>query len=133
MRRRPPRSTRTDTLFPYTTLFRSLLVAGTGEWPHDRFATVAVLAMLGGLGYTVFSEWLNTEIRASWAYTETMPRLPLIGTGLAPLAQWIVVPLVAFWWARRRVARGGCPMPEISNFDLLAAFAAAVISDRKRT
>src|SRR3546814_579483 len=27
MIRRPPRSTRTDTLFPYTTLFRSLLVA----------------------------------------------------------------------------------------------------------
>src|SRR3546814_17973983 len=26
MVRRPPRSTRTDTLFPYTTLFRSLLV-----------------------------------------------------------------------------------------------------------
>src|SRR3546814_11141020 len=41
MRRRPPRSTRTDTLFPYTTLFRSYLVGkvvakdlvaeGTGE------------------------------------------------------------------------------------------------------
>src|SRR3546814_18333052 len=33
MIRRPPRSTRTDTLFPYTTLFRSLLVgfvAGCG-------------------------------------------------------------------------------------------------------
>src|SRR3546814_13333857 len=30
MIRRPPRSTRTDTLFPYTTLFRSLfLVSGT--------------------------------------------------------------------------------------------------------
>src|SRR3546814_2914985 len=27
MRRRPPRSTRTDTLFPYTTLFRSVLLA----------------------------------------------------------------------------------------------------------
>src|SRR3546814_16940066 len=26
MIRRPPRSTRTDTLFPYTTLFRSLLI-----------------------------------------------------------------------------------------------------------
>src|SRR3546814_1775693 len=26
MRRRPPRSTRTDTLFPYTTLFRSVVV-----------------------------------------------------------------------------------------------------------
>src|SRR3546814_1327721 len=28
MIRRPPRSTRTDTLFPYTTLFRSMLLAG---------------------------------------------------------------------------------------------------------
>src|SRR3546814_13796592 len=31
MRRRPPRSTRTDTLFPYTTLFRSLLWIGVGR------------------------------------------------------------------------------------------------------
>src|SRR3546814_12644450 len=30
MIRRPPRSTRTDTLFPYTTLFRS------GTWPQPR-------------------------------------------------------------------------------------------------
>src|SRR3546814_18643954 len=35
MRRPPPRSTRTDTLFPYTTLFRSAEVAGCAEriWP----------------------------------------------------------------------------------------------------
>src|SRR3546814_11541142 len=31
MRRRPPRSTRTDTLFPYTTLFRSLGVDEEAE------------------------------------------------------------------------------------------------------
>src|SRR3546814_16118588 len=30
MIRRPPRSTRTDTLFPYTTLFRSHCVGGMG-------------------------------------------------------------------------------------------------------
>src|SRR3546814_15326759 len=30
MIRRPPRSTRTDTLFPYTTLFRSILRVGQG-------------------------------------------------------------------------------------------------------
>src|SRR3546814_5801855 len=33
MIRRPPRSTRTDTLFPYTTLFRSL---GLSEFPAHR-------------------------------------------------------------------------------------------------
>src|SRR3546814_7853769 len=41
MRRRPPRSTRTDTLFPYTTLFRSdarriLLHDGERRWRYER-------------------------------------------------------------------------------------------------
>src|SRR3546814_19941283 len=31
MIRRPPRSTRTDTLFPYTTLFRSIDIVNDGE------------------------------------------------------------------------------------------------------
>src|SRR3546814_14121507 len=35
MIRRPPRSTRTDTLFPYTTLFRSGEVGGAGEVVGD--------------------------------------------------------------------------------------------------
>src|SRR3546814_1762941 len=42
MRRRPPRSTRTDTLFPYTTLFRSascmcLAVVATGPSMKSRW------------------------------------------------------------------------------------------------
>src|SRR3546814_9174090 len=37
MIRRPPRSTRTDTLFPYTTLFRSI--------PVEKFHRVAVTAI----------------------------------------------------------------------------------------
>src|SRR3546814_16538368 len=40
MIRRPPRSTRTDTLFPYTTLFRSL---GAPAYGLDRFDLVSVL------------------------------------------------------------------------------------------
>src|SRR3546814_15638381 len=38
MIRRPPRSTRTDTLFPYTTLFRSTLPLRLGHVPHERGA-----------------------------------------------------------------------------------------------
>src|SRR3546814_17020584 len=34
MRRRPPRSTRTDTLFPYTTLFRSYTVLDPDNGPE---------------------------------------------------------------------------------------------------
>src|SRR3546814_6339440 len=36
MRRRPPRSTRTDTLFPYTTLFRSIGVIGTNGFATNQ-------------------------------------------------------------------------------------------------
>src|SRR3546814_12002267 len=44
MIRRPPRSTRTDTLFPYTTLFRSLVVRllALGERELDLGAAAAV-------------------------------------------------------------------------------------------
>src|SRR3546814_4664742 len=38
MIRRPPRSTRTDTLFPYTTLFRSLVVVDIGDRLFERHA-----------------------------------------------------------------------------------------------
>src|SRR3546814_14967625 len=44
MIRRPPRSTRTDTLFPYTTLFRSdelQALMATGDLPGDRFVQVS--------------------------------------------------------------------------------------------
>src|SRR3546814_4189334 len=40
--RRPPRSTRTDTLFPYTTLFRS----GIGEITHGTHEDLAVKSAL---------------------------------------------------------------------------------------
>src|SRR3546814_1091091 len=53
MIRRPPRSTRTDTLFPYTTLFRSP-VCRTAPSGADRFQqpfeqAAAVGAAVGGL------------------------------------------------------------------------------------
>src|SRR3546814_12513972 len=46
MIRLPPRSTRTDTLFPYTTLFRSLI----GQQSHlrQRAIGIALVRMLGG-------------------------------------------------------------------------------------
>src|SRR3546814_5237442 len=40
MIRRPPRSTRTDTLFPYTTLFRSGQAVGSGQVDQRQRAAV---------------------------------------------------------------------------------------------
>src|SRR3546814_6865160 len=46
MIRRPPRSTRTDTLFPYTTLFRSLGEEARQEGDGQRIDRLAVRAEL---------------------------------------------------------------------------------------
>src|SRR3546814_8985598 len=50
MRRRPPRSTRTDTLFPYTTLFRSVYArngatAGIGAGQMNRRDSARIAAV----------------------------------------------------------------------------------------
>src|SRR3546814_4648470 len=44
MIRRPPRSTRTDTLFPYTTLFRSILEWPTGPVEESLARTLRLIA-----------------------------------------------------------------------------------------
>src|SRR3546814_21097570 len=54
MIRRPPRSTRTDTLFPYTTLFRSL-----------GMAFVAALTMEHSIALSVAGGWLRSEEHTS--------------------------------------------------------------------
>src|SRR3546814_6703282 len=60
MIRRPPRSTRTDTLFPYTTLFRShrsvKIRAGASVWRK--------LLAFSGPGYLVRSEEHTSELQS---------------------------------------------------------------------
>src|SRR3546814_17041852 len=46
MVRRPPKSTRTDTLFPYTTLFRSVGLKGMPEEARDLILAGSILSIL---------------------------------------------------------------------------------------
>src|SRR3546814_10997577 len=48
MRRRPPRSTRTDTLFPYTTLFRSLDIDVENDCLDDFTLAMQVKRVFAG-------------------------------------------------------------------------------------
>ena len=66
--------------------------AGRGRW---RFPACFIVL---SVSYTVFSEWLNVSVRKSWAYADAMPVLPPLDTGLAPLLQWVIVPLLT-WYA----------------------------------
>lgn len=85
-----------DGLIAATTLVLALVLVGHADWPRRRFAEVAAAATGLGAGYTVWSEWLNVTVRGSWAYAAAMPTVPPLGTGLAPLLQWLILPLSAF-------------------------------------
>src|SRR3546814_8826566 len=72
MIRRPPRSTRTDTLFPYTTLFRSFLAV---------YAAGAVLYY--AVTFSCFVTETPSHLRAGASSTMFLA-MNLFGYGLAP-------------------------------------------------
>ena len=91
-----------DILIAMSALLAALFLFGSGRWPEADYRRVGLTAVLIGLGYTVFSEWLNIEVREAWAYRDLMPVIPVIDAGLSPVVQWIVLPVLAFWWAAPR-------------------------------
>jgi hypothetical protein len=91
-----------DVLIALASVMFALFLFGSNGWPADRYYPVAVTAVIIGLAYTLFSEWLNIEIRQSWAYRDIMPTLPVLQIGLSPILQWILIPTAAFLWAGRR-------------------------------
>ena len=96
-----------DLLIAAVCLGGAVLLFGRQGWPRRNYWPVALATVIAALAYTVFSEWLNTEVKAAWAYREIMPRLPPFGTGLTPVLHWIVVPVSAFLWVWRSLYRTG--------------------------
>ena len=73
----------------------------TRGWPiRSKFVVPWVAFVTFGLGYTVFSEWMNTQVRGSWTYANDMPSL--LGIGLTPILQWLVVPPTILWIIRKQ-------------------------------
>ncbi len=94
-----------DAMIASASLLVAWLALGRPAWPSERFIAVMVTTVVVGVGYTVASEWWNTEVRKSGAYSTLMPTVPLLGTGLSPLMQWLVVPAMGFAFVGRRHGR----------------------------
>ena len=96
-----------------STLGLAVAVSGR-DWPRTRSSRwlVALCVSAFAVVYTIFSEWLNVEVRQSWAYDDAMPLVPLLGTALTPALQWLILPPVAlglaFNAAERDANSGGC-------------------------
>src|SRR3546814_15783847 len=60
MIRRPPRTTRTDTLFPYTTLFRSRAIRARGSTQQRLTTRSRPLRGCGGFGHRTWTDCTRT-------------------------------------------------------------------------
>lgn len=97
-----------DLMIALNALFLTLIATRSGELAEWNLPLVGALTVAIGLGYTIASERLNVGL-VRWTYADAMPVVPVLEVGLSPLAQWIAVPLAAFWLLarRRRSAAGG--------------------------
>src|SRR3546814_9974299 len=90
MRRRPPRSTRTDTLFPYTTLFRSVLQNLLAERVSVRDLPTILEGVSEACGYTRNVTAITEHVRARLA--RQIPNDQVNHDGFIPMitlsAQW---------------------------------------------
>jgi len=82
-------------------LVAAVLLFQHRTWPPQNWVPMVVATLVFGIAITIYSEWLNTVIHKTWAYSDLMPILPLLGTGLSPLLQWVVVPFFALVLAGR--------------------------------
>tara|TARA_R110002020_G_scaffold67188_2_gene176657 strand:- start:921 stop:1427 length:507 start_codon:yes stop_codon:yes gene_type:complete len=90
-----------DVGFALTAFWVTAAAARSRQWLIAPKPWQLALFLLVGLGLTVGFEFYYVEISKRWSYSVLMPLVPPFGTGLSPLVQWIVVPLVVAQIAKR--------------------------------
>lgn len=83
-----------DVLIAAISLLVARMVVGDRQWPRRGYMPVALTTIGIGVVYTVCSEWIDTVITHSWAYSRWMPTLG--GIGVSPIAQWLLIPSLVF-------------------------------------
>src|SRR3546814_20028668 len=83
MIRPPPRSTRTDTLFPYTTLFRSHFASPAIEW------IATVFMVLGALPFVIYIQAAHGRSAAVWNNSQVRTFLAGIAVVSLTLTVWL--------------------------------------------
>lgn len=84
----------------------ALLVRDRRWVARPRWAPMLTMIAIG-VTITVLIERLATESANpnwGWRYAENMPVVPMLGVGLTPVLQWVVLPVVLVWFVKRQLA-----------------------------
>jgi len=71
-------------------------------WIKKRYfwAEIVVFTAIA-VTYTVLAEIIYVQVKSAWSYKEIMPMVPVLGVGLTPFIQWMVVAPAALYFIHR--------------------------------
>src|SRR3546814_946100 len=132
MIRRPPRSTRTDTLFPYTTLFRS-------EFGHRRLAnrqaaTEMLMLAIGLVIIVVGADWLvegAVDLARLWNVSDAFIGLTIVAIGTS--APELVTTIISTIRDERDIAIGNLIGRSVYNILVILGVTCLIPADGVRS
>lgn len=86
------KATSGDLAIALSAFWRAAFVGKGRNWVANSGASAPAVFFVVGLMATVGLEYLSTEVTGRWAYHGAMPLLPVLGTGLSLILQWVIVP-----------------------------------------
>lgn len=76
------------------------------DWFERRGISGYVVILSTGLLLALLVEWAGLHLLGRWQYTDRMPLFPVLGVGIVPILQMLVLPLLIFRIASRLGRKG---------------------------
>jgi hypothetical protein len=120
------RATFGDVIIAYVAFLGASIWARSRYWIVGPHAAPAIIFIVIGLLITVAFEYLATGPLNRWTYADSMPLVPGLQVGAAPVLQWLILPVILLWIMRRR------PPPPLKPASLIFAQVEAPFPGRCR-
>lgn len=92
-----------DVGFALTAFWITSAIARSRSWILNPSSQQILVFLFIGIALTISFEYYYTQHSLRWTYSELMPLVPPFGTGLSPLLQWLIIPILVIWFSQRQI------------------------------
>lgn len=92
-----------DVGFALTAFWSTALLRRSRNWMQSPTKAEIAVFLAVGILLTIAFEYYYVEITGRWTYASWHPLVPPFGTGLSPLLQWVLIPLLVLGLSRQQL------------------------------
>jgi hypothetical protein len=74
---------------------------GNLRWSSQPGLRQLVFILSTSLAISIVIEWFSVHVLHRWAYTDNMPRIPVLDVGLTPILQMLSLPPIIFFFTHK--------------------------------